>query len=43
MNRAEDSRRRSFLGRMIGAVAAAGLPWAAPGSRSPRSQTPTPG
>ena len=28
MNRAEDSRRRSFLGRMIGAVAAAGLPWA---------------
>jgi len=28
MNRAEDTRRRSFLGRMIGAVAAAGLPWA---------------
>ena len=28
MNRAEDTRRRSFLGRMIGAVAAASLPWA---------------
>ncbi len=36
MNRAEDTRRRSFLGRMFGAVAAAGLPWA--GTRTAAAQ-----
>ena len=36
MNRAEDTRRRSFLGRMFGAVAAAGLPWA--GAREAAAQ-----
>ena len=36
MNRAEDTRRRSFLGRMFGAVAAASLPWA--GTRAAAAQ-----